>query len=194
MMHNIKQWTVFSLVVLLSLAAFDTCHAQARKIVGESFFTIANIWYENPEEIVSTNYIRGTFLPIGSKVTVERFGTKGITFMDENGMTYKIVFSKRHGGDRMSNWAYFDKYFSKKNPLSSGGSYDKLKQTEKDSIQIGEVTYGMSKEAVLMSYGLPPAHRTPSLKGNIWIYWVSRYHKKTVYFRDDKVFNIKTGF
>jgi len=49
----------------------------------------------------------------------------------------------------------------------------------------------MSREAVIISYGYPPAHQTPSLESNKWKYWKSRGTNFFVYFdKDGKVSKI----
>jgi hypothetical protein len=40
----------------------------------------------------------------------------------------------------------------------------------------------MSKEAVIISVGIPPDHKTPDLKSNRWIYWKNRFKNKAVCF------------
>jgi hypothetical protein len=44
----------------------------------------------------------------------------------------------------------------------------------------------MSKDAVVMAYGYPPDHKTPSLKTDLWTYWENRLISITVQFADGK--------
>jgi hypothetical protein len=56
---------------------------------------------------------------------------------------------------------------------------------EIDAIKHGVVVKGMSKKAVLVSYGLPPEHRTPSLESNIWFYWKNIFRSKAIHFDEN---------
>ncbi len=178
---------IISLLFCLSPALAD------RDAVGKTFYTTANIWYENPGKIYSTNYHRGAILPAGTMVTIQKVSRKEIRFADKIGLPFKIIFIKKHSRSGMNIWDYFDQYFSAANPMRKGGPYEKFTKKEKDNIQTGEITRGMSKPAVLMSYGYPPSHRTPSLKSDVWIYWISRFVKKSVYFKDNRVVRIDRG-
>lgn len=157
------------------------------EITGEAYYTTANIWYENASKIYSTNYHRGAILPVGTRVTIKKIRGDKIQFVDEEGQSFKIIFLKKHSNKRIDIWAYFDQYFSKKNPMRKGGPFQKFSKDEKDNIKMGEIAVGMSKAAVLMSYGYPPSHRTPSLESTKWIYWINRFVNRPVYFKDGKV-------
>jgi len=63
---------------------------------------------------------------------------------------------------------------------------------ERNAIAMAEVKKGMSKKAVLAAYGYPPAHKTPSLEGSKWLYWITRWNKIVVTFEGDKVSNVRT--
>jgi hypothetical protein len=184
---------LFFVVMMALLFCFSFAQGAERDVVGKTYYTTANIWYENPEKIYSTNYHRGTILPVGTKVTIKKVSDKEIRFVDENNLPFKIIFLKKHSSRNMNIWDFFNQYFSELNPMRKGGPFEKFSKEEKENIQIGEITEGMSKAAVLMSYGYPPSHRTPSLKSNIWTYWINRFVKRTVYFKDDKVYKIDKG-
>ena len=49
----------------------------------------------------------------------------------------------------------------------------------------------MSKEAVLMSYGYPPSHMTPSTEGDVWKYWDHKFRAKLIYFRNNRVVEVQ---
>jgi hypothetical protein len=145
------------------------------------------MWYENPKKILSTNYHRGTILPAGTKVTVDEVKGKKIRFTAGNGQEFEITFVKKHSSDEIDIWAHFRRYFSTKNPLGKGGPYGRFSDKEKRNIKTGEIQVGMSKEAVLMAYGYPPAHRTPSLESDQWVYWIDRFVNRPVVFRNGRV-------
>lgn len=58
-----------SRTMLLALAACVPCLAVLAAKPG-SYYTTANIWYEHPEKIYSTNYHAGRIIPAGSEVEV----------------------------------------------------------------------------------------------------------------------------
>jgi len=62
--------------------------------------------------------------------------------------------------------------------------------SEKSSIEKGEVKAGMSKRAVLVSYGRPPEVATTSLDSNAWKYWRDRFDTFIVNFENDRVTDI----
>jgi hypothetical protein len=156
-------------------------------VEGKTFYTAANIWYEKPDKILSTNYHRGTILPVGTKVTVTEVRGKKIRFIDARGVGFAIEFVKKHSSAEIDLWAYFGRYFSTKNPLGKGTPYQGFSEKEKRNIKSGEIAVGMSKEAVLMAYGYPPAHRTPSLEADQWVYWISRFINRPVVFHNGRV-------
>ena len=50
-----------------------------------------------------------------------------------------------------------------------------------------KIQIGMSRSQVLMARGVPPPHRTPSLKDATWTYWQDHWNTIAVYFAGDKV-------
>ncbi len=186
MIKKQKFISVLLLVFLIMLFYVPSVQAK-KKVAGKTFYTTANIWYEHPKKNYSTNYHRGAILPVGTIAKIKKVRSKEIQFTDENGQPFIITFLKKHSSHEMTIWDYFDQYFSEENPMREGGPFHKLSKDEKDNIEMGEIAVGMSKNAVLMSYGYPPSHRTPSLKSNRWIYWITRFINRPVYFVDGKV-------
>lgn len=177
---------IFSGFLLVGSFWASPAHSQ-ESVTGRTFYTAANIWYENPKKILSTNYHRGTILPAGTKVTTSEVEGKKIQFTDANGVGFEIEFVKKHSSDAVDLWAYFRRYFSADDPMRAGGPYQKFSQKEKNAIKAGEIQVGMSKDAVLMAYGYPPAHRTPSLESDQWVYWLNRFVNRPVLFRNGRV-------
>ncbi len=185
---------------VLLFSAFST--RAAEHVDGKTFYTTANIWYEHPSYIDSTNYHKGQMIPIGTRVKILRaFDRTGdhnalapqaqneelfIQFVDDSGTSYKIIFMPRHSG-HMREWDFFRQYFSEKDPMGEGGAFRSLTAQEQKKVMAGEIAVGMSKRAVAMAYGYPPGHKTPTLKLDKWVYWESRAKTRTVYFSNDKV-------
>jgi hypothetical protein len=55
------------------------------------------------------------------------------------------------------------------------------------AIRNGDMRRGMTKELLLMARGYPPAHETPSVEGDRWVYWSSRFVKQTVVFANGRL-------
>ena len=54
----------------------------------------------------------------------------------------------------------------------------------------GEVVPGMTEAQVKLSYGPPPAIRTPDLRNDTWFYWLTPSETLRVIFRGGKVRNM----
>ncbi len=166
------------------LAASTLCAAFGP--TGKHYYTRVNIWYERPDRIYSTNYHKGSILPVGTKVKILDFNDKAITFLDEaKSQTYTIEFVSRHS--RLTPQEYFERHFSEKSVLAEGGSFSKFTDKEKANIKAGTVVPGMSAPAVVMAYGYPPSHRTPDLGADIWRYWSNRIMSFKIVFNEGKV-------
>ncbi len=170
----------------------DDLYARMAEVEGKTFYTAANIFYEKPEKINSTNYHKGKILPVGSKVTIVYAGGREIEFKDEKNTRFLLILKKKHTDDSMTLRRYFDQYFSAEDPLRPGGPYSALTDAEQWDIKNGIIEKGMSRAAVLMAYGYPPSHETPNLKADKWAYWIGSMHGKPlyVYFKDEHVYKI----
>jgi hypothetical protein len=149
------------------------------------FYTKSNIWYEKSEKILSTNYHKGAMIPIGTKVEVLKSNRKKIEFRDSaSGTVFKIKLVKKYTD--LNPDEFFNRYFSKDNLLNSG-EFNSLSPMEKEAVKAGRIEKDMSKAAVLLAYGYPPTHRTPSTDQDTWTYWVSRLGNFLVQFEGGKV-------
>jgi hypothetical protein len=190
---------LFILASALSIAF--SAHA-AEQVSGKTFYTTTNLWYERLGQIESTNYHRGAILAIGTRVKIlevfdgattlsDPLGTatfdRFIRFDDESGQSHKLLFIARHAKEGVTVWDLFRQYFSENNPMGEGGAFRSLTAEEQKGVMAGEIAVGMSKTAVVMAYGYPPGHRTPSLKMDNWTYWENRFKTRSVLFSDDKV-------
>ena len=184
---------VIGLVLVLLVGALIAVPGvqAADGLEGKTYFTTVNIWFEKPQRIYSTNYHRGAILLLGEKVLVTAVSGKAIHFTGEDGTNYTIVIMKKHHSQKTTVESYFNQYFSKQSPVLPGSPYHQLTADDKWHVKTGSIRTGMSKAAVLMAYGYPPSHRTPSLKSDIWVYWVNRFVKKNVYFKNGQVYKIK---
>ncbi|MEW5802672.1 MAG: hypothetical protein AB1847_11290 [bacterium] len=204
-MQKEKKHVVTALVITLSLCflgIFSGCATSGRTdLAGESnavstnpegrtYYTKVNIWYEDPSRIFSTNYHKGNIIPVGTQVKIRSFRMDQIQFTDESEATvYTLIYMSKYSQVTMKE--LFDQYFSEGNVMAEGGEFTKFTKEEQDNIKMGTIAEGMCREAVLMAYGYPPKHRTPSLSNNMWTYWNNRFDTVVITFQDDRVQNIK---
>ncbi|MBU2623234.1 MAG: hypothetical protein KKD92_13040 [Proteobacteria bacterium] len=185
---NGKNLLGFLLLIVLTLT-FSPLYAD--NFSGKTYYTRINIWYENPNDILSTNYHRGTILPIGTKVSIHKLINRKIQFTPEgSAQMFTIINDKKT--NTLSIDELFNRYFSIEAVQAGVGDYYQATEADRENIKKGVITLGMSRKAVLMAYGYPPTHKTPLLTSDIWYYWYARLHKVNVFFKDDKVFKIET--
>ncbi len=177
---------VLGCMVLFS--AFFVSPSFALPAEEDIYFTRANIWYEHPAKILSTNYHKGTIIPIGTKVVVLAKGKNRIQFgVVDSDAVYTLHQVKRHSKILLSE--LFDRYFTRTSILAST-EYFALTRKEKENIANGVIKVGMSKNAVLMAYGYPPTHKTLKIALNVWYYWKNRAQYFPVQFKDDVVVDL----
>lgn len=193
---------IMSVLLWMALAVLTAPNASpaGEKVAGKTYYTAVNIWYTKPLWINSTNYIRGKFIPAGTKVTVlEVYDNPShdvisgssdpdhwIRFAGGDGVKYKIIFEPKHSAPGDTVWILFRRMFSAEDPRAPGGPFSSLSAEEQENVQQGRIADGMSRNAVLMAYGYPPGHKTPSLQSNAWHYWVNRRKLTVVTFENDK--------
>ena len=168
---------------MASLAILAAGLLWSANAAAGQLYTSYNLFYENPQRVFSINYKKGVFLPAGTAVENIRIQRSGryrqIAFtLKESNRTFHVNFTpKYHPGKSIQ--AFRDALFGNRDfaALTEG-----LAPAEIDAIRRGELVTGMSKRAVLICYGPPPEHATPSLDTNTWIYWTSRLMRKLVAF------------
>ncbi len=179
-----------------SCASTDTATTGAGKEspAKNEFYTAANIWYKHPREIRSVNHHRGAILPVGTKVTIEDVSRRAIAFLDQKGTKYRLVLVRKYTGPGFTVQDLFRQYFTETDPLGKDGAFSRLTEQEKNAVRTGRIAQGMSKEAVLMAYGYPPSHMTPSTDGDVWKYWTHKFRAYLVFFSNSKVVEIREVF
>jgi len=160
-------------------------------------FTAYNMWYETGKEnaMWCINYKKGAMIPAATEVKDVRIveaetgrfqGGSGlaisfITVDDEQ--KYMVNFNQKfHPGTDIED--YLDRMFTNK-------TFDQLTEgmtaKEIEGIKKGVVKIGMSKQAVIISYGYPPEHKTGSPDEDVWIYWMSRFQSKPIHFDENNL-------
>lgn len=183
MIRKMKLFVLVSVLCALFMApaaSFAEKKSNLKEAEGKTYYTAVNIWYEDPAQIMSTNYHRGQLLPINTQVKIGAIRKTGITFTDDNNITYTIQIVRKHTTSPVDG--VFKNYLSE-----SKVNLGRFSGDERKNIEAGTIAVGMSRDAVLAAYGYPPAHMTPSLEGNQWKYWKDRFRNFFVFFKDGKV-------
>ena len=151
---------------------------------GGTFFTKVNIWFPPNKKTKSTNLHQGDILPAGTEVTIVSVGFFGIKFTVDSEEVYALNRVERYCSISLDE--LFKRHFGKTDITSSTGGYSKFTPEEQDNVDKGEISAGMTKESVLMAYGFPPSHKTPSLISDTWFYWSGR-NMVEVHFKNDRL-------
>lgn len=149
--------TALSLSVLAALAIAPTaCRGTPPPMydAGTPLYTRVGMHFDlrrGVYEMYTTNYVGVPhFLPPNTELTYEARTRSGIELSDAEGNRYRITHQRRHTPD-FDTWV--DKCFSTQ-PVELPGS---LTEQELEAIAAGRVEEGMSREAVLLAWGYPPA-------------------------------------
>jgi hypothetical protein len=165
-----------SLCMTLALLSTEGALSAAERremVAGKTYFIATNIRYDKPGSIDSTNFIRDAFIPLGTEITIKEvydIDTNDVTssepqqphfirFADRGGVVYKMVFQKKSAAPQQTVWTLFERYFPAEDPLSPVGPFSALSADEQANVKRGQIATGMSKKAVVMAYGYPPATR-----------------------------------
>jgi hypothetical protein len=149
-------------------------------VAGKDYFTRYTM-HEEKNEHSTTNYSRGATVPINTPVQlVSMSGSQLVLKRLDNGQQLKVKnedkFTKKSIPEIASLMLSSDK-----TPL------EKLPEDVATAVRNGDMRKGMTKELVLMARGYPPAHETPSIEGDRWVYWSSRFVKQTIVFSNGRL-------
>ncbi len=165
-------------IVLLTVTCI--CFAQT--------YLAYNIWIEKPDIIFSCNYKRGTMVPAGTLVDRIEIKTDNKTRMylafntPEYEKSFKVYIQSRVQGEDFTLDDLKARMFTDKDFKALTADFTEM---EVDAIVKGVICQGMSKEAVLVSWGYPPNRSTFSTKLNNWIYPMNRWKTSEIVFNKD---------
>ena len=150
--------------------------AAAEKLQGRELYTQVNMHSFKGKAVFWINYQIDRLIPVNTKVTVDEISGSGVVFtIKETGQTLKLKNKSKHSGLSGQQWA--DRHFGPK-PVNLG----KFKKSVQEAIALARAEPGMSKDAVIIALGYPPAHKTPSLDSPSWLYWRNKWNKVAVQF------------
>ena len=153
---------------------------------GAKTYTAYNIWYEDPDNISSLNYQKGRLLPFGTEIEIVEADGRSFTFREKsNGQKFRISYDESWMMIPIED--YLKRLLTTKTPeeLVAG-----IKPSVLEKISKGLVDEGMTRKEVLLAYGYPVVHRTPSLKDDTWIYWKEPLVTTRVVYKGDIVIAI----
>ena len=168
-MRNLIKHSLLLSLGVVALLSFSGCGGAAvnpahQKAVNahQKVYTQMNMW-ASPATVTTTNYSVGFKIPVNSMVFYEGVNSKQVKFTYNDKVFYLRNVPKY---SQLTMDGVLDRYFNtQKVDLS------KFSKAEQDAIKAGNVIKGMSKEAVLVARGYPPAHATPDLSMDEWTYW-----------------------
>ena len=175
----LKQWLVLALIA----PCFVACNSapatpDVGQQMGQRMFTLVNLHPDPINQTLSTlNYQQAGFIPAGSAVTIESRGHRTMSFTREDtGVTYSIEHSKHTPSSLGESLLQI---FGTQEQISDTSG---MSQVDRDGIQQGIAMIGMSKAAIFVACGPPPAHATPTTDMAVWTYWKSRWARRVIEF------------
>jgi hypothetical protein len=168
--------------MLFAIATGAAQKALAAK--GEKFYTKFSLFYEKDHHI-TTNYRKGTLVPVNTEVEFVKATKKRITVkIPSYNVTIDFENEEDYSGQKIEG--IFERTFARQ-PVDLVS----FSEEERLSIKKGKVKEGMSKEAVIKAMGYPPHHKTPTLEMDQWRYWKNRFDTMLVHFASGKVSSIE---
>lgn len=150
---------------------------------GQTLYTQFSLFYEKNTHL-TTNYRRGTLVPINTAVKWVKPRKNSIVVTLPNGENLEILNVKDYSGEKIDGIFTRTLAFTPVD-LSS------FTMEERAAILDGNVLPGMTKQGTILALGYPPRHRTPSLESDQWQYWKSRFDTFIVHFEGGKIDSIQ---
>lgn len=133
-------------------------------------------------QMKSTNFIDAPkLLRVGTQLVIRKMGSASMELTDNEGARYKVGFEKKH--NMMSFDAWRERQFSS-GPVSLP---DGLTELERRCIDEGRVEVGMSRAAVFLAIGYPPASLSPDLKARSLVYQAATFNRRRFDFDDNDI-------
>jgi hypothetical protein len=145
-------------------------------VPGNTYYTRFTFFYERNSWKV-TNYSRGAIIPINSEVKLVAYGKDEMT-INVKGAMIRVKNVREYTNATIEEFASL---MLSETPTKIELYGDRLAS----DIRNGQLRLGMTKQQVLMTRGYPPKHETPSIETDRWVYWSSRFVKRTLVFYDN---------
>lgn len=176
--YSILRWLVAALAISWGTSALADGHDQ--------IYYVQHSFYAYKNKFVTANYHAGTLIPINTRAKITDMGSRKmeIELPDNDNMEVKIENIEKYTHKNMEEIK--DRMFGK-----SKVDLSKFSREAQDAIKKGQIRVGMTKEQVLLAYGYPPVHVTPSTDANQWTYWKNRWNKMVLDFQNNKLTGIR---
>ncbi len=174
--------------LILALAALSLSGCASTSLIdtsGQDLMKSSNVvlktnLHPDPRrnKLYTVNYQLSGLIPMCTPVELVELGGKRLVFKDK-------TTSKEYSLDRHRSTADLSVYL--KDYFGTSCDSEKVKgmsEVDQKGIKQGKILMGMTKDAVVLAAGYPPQHRTPSLDGNEWIYWINRFKTIRVIFNE----------
>ncbi|GAB1256261.1 hypothetical protein NBRC116494_07630 [Aurantivibrio plasticivorans] len=179
---NLHRGLACCLVACVAFSANSFAESIKSLIGKDNVYLLVN---QHPDEgrqrMYTVNYQLPAVLPVCTKVRLTKLKRKYLEFeVPERGdREYRYYLHKSLPGDFQDHLA---EIFGTNCPDIS-----KMSKKDQEGIKAGRPLVGMTKKGVLIAMGPPPAHVTYSTDLDTWVYWVNRFNKQNVEFKDGKV-------
>ena len=177
-----------SIFLLLTGCARTVSPAEVLQIPEHaSVRTAYNLWYLDPMEMDTLNYLQGSVLPFGTEVFLTRATDQEICFRTAGtpSKEFRIHFSDQYRFQSVED--YIRELFTTKttDDLTLG-----IRPITIEKLKRGIVEKGMTRQEVALAFGPPCAFKTPATSHNTWVYWTDFLVSKRVIFNKGKVMDI----
>ena len=178
-------------ILLFVLAVLFLWVGYAQGAEDNIYYTKVNLWFEKPK-VITGMYHKGSVIPAGTKVEITRASSTFILFtLVEDNFDCRLALRRDLFKPNIRKNEWLNKFFTKNVDEMTFSLFDEM---EIESIKKGGIKEGMTKAAVLVAHGYPPYIATSSLESDEWVYWVARFERLVVSFKNDRVLSIKQKF
>lgn len=186
-MNSIFRYAVLAITLFAATGCAKKLNESTLPIgikAGNIYYTQVSLQYEKGRHL-TTNYRKGVLVPINTQVQLQEITSDDIMLEIFPAHTkLRIENVEKHTGD--STPQAFAKLFA-----LNRVDLARFSASERENILAGRVAKGMQKKAVIAAIGYPPITETPSLDGNEWTYWSSRFNRFIVKFQNGSVAQIQ---
>lgn len=184
-MHSLKRFRLIVLTILMAMVGAgctttgglgfaERMHPNA--LDGKTLYTQVNMYSLKGKVVTWVNYHVDTLIPVNTPVVIDGIGDSSMIFTIK-ATGQKLQLKNREKYSKLNGEAWTKRHFG-----FHRVDLRRFSRAEREAIAAAQVRVGMSKASVLVAYGYPPAHRTPSLKDKRWLYWINRWNKVAVVF------------
>ncbi|MBR2425413.1 MAG: hypothetical protein IKB16_01605 [Lentisphaeria bacterium] len=184
---------LFAFAAVAATVLFGTSCAKSLVVeeilqipVNGKIYTAYNIWYEDPANVSSVNYLKGSILPFGTQVEILRASDCKITFRTvADKKEFTVNFEQEY---RMQSAEEFIRNLfthRDRKTMTEG-----VPAVNVEKLRRGLIDIGMSKQEVRLAYGPPCKFKTPDENLNTWLFWTELLVGKRIVFNNEKVTDI----